>query len=233
MDEQWVTLIAAGLGSTGLIGVITALITRTRVSRLRRFVDESKSVKETLADNSKAGLVLDQAIDAAALRLAAAELTRFGSGTRLAVAVWILILAPILIILGALGVVSAFVAIGGLTDGDSQAFTSGITTLYLAIIYVFLGVSVAVFLVQWRREKIMTPALLSLPVIVLTPEIRRIRRAHVEQLRRKRAKRARQDASKRYQKRFSRKLDALREESRARRSAPAVSTPPAATDQQV
>lgn len=214
MDFDWAPTIAAVLGSTGLIGLITALITRTRVSRLRRFVDEAKAVKETLPERSKAQAVLDQAIDQATLRLASVELTRFGASTRVAIAVWAAIVIPAFGVIGFLAWASGMSAVQGLSEGNGAAVAGGLSNLYVSIIYIILGVAGAVYLVQWRREKIMRPALIRLPTALITPEIRRTRRAHVEDLRLRRKRHDKKWNSVRYRRRFAKRLAELRAERR-------------------
>jgi len=84
VDVEWgniAAIVGAGLGSTGLAGLLTGGLQLTKRGRLRKSIERSQQVRALLPDIAPAAAAVQQAIEADAMRLAALTLVGFPKST--------------------------------------------------------------------------------------------------------------------------------------------------------
>ncbi|MEI3848624.1 MULTISPECIES: hypothetical protein [unclassified Microbacterium] len=99
-DIPWIALIAAVVGSSGLIGGLTLMVQHSRAARLRRSVRESLELSSAFSDGERPRHALHAAASLDAYRLAAMSLMQIG-GRAMSMFIWLLIgLALALVVMG-------------------------------------------------------------------------------------------------------------------------------------
>lgn len=99
-DIPWIALIAAVVGSSGLVGGLTLMVQHSRAARLRRSVRESLELSSAFGEGERPRHALHAAASLDAYRLAAMSLMQIG-GRAMSMFIWLLIgLALALVVMG-------------------------------------------------------------------------------------------------------------------------------------
>ncbi|MFV0534720.1 MAG: hypothetical protein ACK5MR_13815 [Cumulibacter sp.] len=207
--EYIVPFLGTLFGSAGLMSVIAALISRSRHSKARRYLEDAKVAREVVKPGSHEAAVLDQSIATTTLRLASSTFWIKSIGQRIVVFVSIGILTVFVGAVFATGIAKMFQAGWG---ANSATNIAGVLVTF--VIYVGFGVAMLVYAEQRTREESIYKELLQSPIVVETDEIRRARKAR--RRRRAREKRAAKWADKKWA-RARLKVEARREAGLKRR----------------
>lgn len=182
MDSTIVTFVSAAVGSTGVVGLATALIGRARSSRLRRFIDDAAVTRPLLPEGGSARAMLDQSVQIAALRMAATNLNQAGPAGRFGVQLAVVAMS----LLVALSATSSVFSIAAASDQPTRVVNT-VSGFVFFLLYILVATLTVVFAVRVGAERLMAEQLVKLSIVVETPEVKRARKEirRVRRLRRK------------------------------------------------
>lgn len=182
---ELVPLAVAVLGSTGVIGILTATVQLTRRARLTRAISAAARIADQAAPGSSTRLVLQQAIEMDMLRLAAVSIIKIRGREPV---VW----TGILVLLSSSLIIVSVAATVGLIDAqvppwaawaptqDSVVrrwFVFAVMATYVAGIGAVLGMSLSLYR---AREEFVTAAMLEQHPPVVTGKMRELARNWIE-----------------------------------------------------
>lgn len=169
-------LVASVVGSTGVIGVITASVQLSRRARLKRSIAAAREVAGAVVADSRTRRVLQQAIETDILRLAAMSMVTLNIRVRLYATVFVSALLGSVLLSWVLWITD--VSIRSLLPwlGEGSSRETPMSTLATAALFMIMIVVPGAILVdvdlQRKRERVVVSALVQVVGIVETPEIR-------------------------------------------------------------
>lgn len=168
------------MGTTGVIGVVTASVQLSRRARLRRSIAAARDASALLAPESPNRRVLQQAIEIDVLRLAAMSLIGFTARLRyLAIAFLVASLASMasLVVLKLSGIDLASIAPFP-TSLDAQPFLVRLGAIALVVVFLIglPGALIVDFWMQMQRESLVAEQMTKNVGIVMTPDLLRYQR---------------------------------------------------------
>lgn len=187
-------LVASVIGSTGVIGVITASVQLSRRARLKRSIAAAREVADAVAADSRTRRVLQQAIETDILRLAAMSMVTLTVRVRLYAYTFIAALAASVVLSLVLWLMDISISslLPWVAEGDVT--TTPLSTLSATAVFTFcLVVPGAILLdldLQSNRERLVVASLIRTNGLVETPEMRSYKEGRREFRRAQAARRA-------------------------------------------